>query len=184
MVLEYKREPLEEDEVLDLRKACTFFEEELVINCLLDTGMRVSELANLREENISWQRSCIRLIGKGNKRRVIPMSKRVRLLLLDCFSHKNSKFPLAMRTIQKYVKIVADRARIRKTVSPHVLRHTFAVTYLHRGGNLRALQAILGHSSITTTDIYLNYSGKRVIDDFQRIWNEPDTSNKQLSNYF
>jgi len=183
MVIEYKREPLEEDEMLALRKACTFFEEELIINVLLDTGMRVSELANLKEENISWQRHCITLIGKGNKRRIIPMSKRVRLLLLDCFSHKNTKFPLAMRTIQKYVKIIADRARIKKPVSPHVLRHTFAVTYLHRGGNLRALQAILGHSSITT-DIYLNYSGKRVIDDFQRIWQEEDTNNKQLSGYF
>jgi integrase/recombinase XerD len=184
MALEYKREPLEEDEVLALRKACNFFEEELIINFLLDTGMRVSELANLKEENISWQRNCIAIIGKGNKRRVIPMSKRVRLLLLDCFSNRNNRFPLAMRTIQKYVKIVADRARIRKQVSPHVLRHTFAVTYLHRGGNLRALQAILGHSSITTTDIYLKYSGKRVIDDFQKIWNEPEIGNKQLTRYF
>ncbi len=83
---------------------------------------------------------------------------------------KETKFPLAMRTIQKYVKVVAERARIKKPVSPHVLRHTFAVTYLHKGGNLRALQGILGHSSITITDIYLNYSGKRVIDDFQRVW--------------
>jgi integrase/recombinase XerD len=57
-----------------------------------------------------------------------------------------------------------------KMVSPHVLRHTFVVTYLHKGGNLRALQAILGHSSITTTDVYLNYSGKRVIDDSARVW--------------
>ena len=173
MVFEYKREPLEEDEILALRRECGFFEEELVINILIDTGMRVSELAGLREENISWQRGCITLIGKGSKRRVIPMSKRVRLLLLDCFS-KESRFPLAMRTIQKYVKIVAEKARIRKPVSPHVLRHTFAVIYLHKGGNLRALQAILGHSSITTTDIYLNYSGKRVIDDFQKIWEEPE----------
>ena len=130
--MEYKREPLEEDEVLALRINCKNFEEELIINVLLDTGLRVSELANLREENVSWQRNCITFIGKGNKRRVVPMSKRVRLLLLDCFSHTN-KFPLAMRTIQKYVKIVAERARIRKQVSPHVLRHTFAVTYLHKG---------------------------------------------------
>jgi integrase/recombinase XerD len=169
MVWEYKREPLEDDEILALRSNCRNFEEELVVNILLDTGLRVSELANLREDNISWQRNCITLIGKGSKRRVVPMSKRVRLLLLDCFS-KMHKFPLAMRTIQKYVKLVAERARIRKKVSPHVLRHTFAVTYLHKGGNLRALQAILGHSSITTTDIYLNYSGKRVIDDFSKIW--------------
>lgn len=169
--MEYKREPLEGDEALVLRNSCASFEETLVINVLLDSGMRVSELASLREENVSWQRNCITLIGKGGKRRIIPMSKRVRLLLLDCFSHE-LRFPLAMRTIQKYVKVVADRARIRKPVSPHVLRHTFAVTYIHKGGNLRALQAILGHSSITTTDIYLNYSGIRVCEDFEKIWDK------------
>jgi integrase/recombinase XerD len=167
--MDYKREPLEEDEVLMLRKSCRNFEEELVINLLLDTGMRVSELANLKEENISWQRNCITILGKGKKRRVIPLSNLARFYVTQCFTH-NNHFPLAMRTIQKYVKVVAERARIRKNVSPHVLRHTFAVTYLHKGGNLRALQAILGHSSITTTDIYLNYSGKRVLDDFARVW--------------
>ncbi|MFH1650243.1 MAG: tyrosine-type recombinase/integrase [Candidatus Woesearchaeota archaeon] len=171
MTFTYKREPLEEDEILNLRRSCQNFEEELVINILLDSGMRVSELASLREENVSWQRNCFTIIGKGNKRRIVPMSKRTRLLLLDCLSKEN-KFPLAMRTIQKYVKIVAERARIRKTVSPHVLRHTFAVSYLHKGGNLRALQAILGHSSITTTDIYLNYSGIRVLEDFEKVWQE------------
>jgi len=169
MPFEYKREPLEEDEILVLRKSCKNFDEELVINLLLDTGMRVSELASLKEENISWQRNCITIIGKGKKRRVIPLSNLARFYITQCFTH-NTRFPLAMRTIQKYVKVVAERARIKKPVSPHVLRHTFAVTYLHKGGNLRALQAILGHSSITTTDIYLNYSGKRVLDDFARVW--------------
>lgn len=167
--MDYKREPLEEDEVLVLRKSCVNFDEELVINLLLDTGMRVSELANLKEENISWQRNCITLVGKGKKRRVIPLSNLAKFYVTRCFTH-NARFPLAMRTIQKYVKVVAERARIKKVVSPHVLRHTFAVTYLHKGGNLRALQSILGHSSITTTDIYLNYSGKRVLDDFARVW--------------
>ena len=173
MSFTYKREPLEENEIGDLRKACKTFEEGLIINVLLDTGMRVSELAFLKEENIAWQRNCINIIGKGDKRRVIPMSNEVRFYLTKCFSN-DIKIPLAMRTIQKYVKVVAERARIHKKVSPHVLRHTFAVTYLHRGGNLRALQAILGHSSITTTDIYLNYSGARVIEDFERTWYNKD----------
>ncbi len=167
--MDYKREPLEEDEVFLLKKSCKSFDEELIINVLLETGLRVSEFANLKEDNVSWQRSCITLIGKGNKRRVVPMSSLVRFYLTQLFS-RSSRVKLAVRTIQKYVKNVAERSRITKVVSPHVLRHTFAVTYLHRGGNLRALQGILGHSSIVTTDIYLNYSGKRVIDDFQKIW--------------
>ena len=169
-MLQYKREPLEENEISDLRKGCKGFEEELAINVLLETGMRVSELANLTEDKISWHRSCISLIGKGDKRRVIPMSNITRFYLTQLFAHEK-KFPLAIRTIEKYVKVVADRARITKKVSPHVLRHTFAVCYIHRGGNIRALQSILGHSSIVTTDIYLNYSGARVIEDFQKIWN-------------
>jgi integrase/recombinase XerD len=169
MVVNYKREPLEDNEILALRKCCKTFEEELVVNVLLDTGMRVSELSNLREENVSWQRNCITFVGKGSKRRVIPMSNLVRFYFTRVFSSK-AKMPLTMKTIQKYVKIIAERAGINKKVSPHVLRHTFAVIYLHKGGNIRALQAILGHSSITTTDIYLNYSGQRVIDDFQKVW--------------
>lgn len=169
MPFEYKREPLEEYEMEQLRKNCKNFDEELVVNVLLETGLRVSELSRLREDNCSWQRSCITLIGKGNKRRVIPMSNTTRFYLSAIFKDQ-PKIHLASRTIQKYVQNVAERARIKKKVSPHVLRHTFAVCYLHRGGNLRALQSILGHSSITTTDVYLNYSGERVIQDFQRTW--------------
>ena len=173
-MMDYKREPLEEDEILALRKACSTFEEELKINVLLETGMRVSEFSKLQEEEISWQRGCITTIGKGNKRRVIPLSKTARFYLAEFFK-ENHKVNISPRLIQIRVKNVADKARIRKTVSPHVLRHTFAVCYLHRGGNVRALQGILGHSSLITTDIYLNYSGQRVIDDFSRIWDkEPE----------
>ena len=169
MVLTYKREPLEEDEILALRKACRTFEEELIVNVLLETGMRVSELTNLREEQISWQRGCITTFGKGNKRRVIPMSSATRFYLSNYFKN-NVRFRLTPRSVQLKVKAVADRARIHKPVSPHVLRHTFAVNYLHRGGNLRALQGILGHSSIAVTDVYLNYSGTRVLEDFNKVW--------------
>ncbi len=165
----YKREPLEEDEMEALRKACKTFEEELIINVLLETGMRVSELAKLTKDKISWQRDCITTIGKGNKRRVIPLSSRARFYLAEYFTG-NFRIKFGNRWIQKVVKKVAERAKLMKKVSPHVLRHTFAVCYLHKGGNVRALQGILGHSHIQTTDMYLNYSGVRVIDDFKRVW--------------
>ena len=187
MVFEYKREPLEEDEILALKKACSNFEEELIINVLLETGMRVAEFSKLSEEEISWQRGCITTIGKGNKRRVIPLSKIARFYLAEFFK-EHPKINISPRLIQIRVKSVADKARIRKTVSPHVLRHTFAVCYLHRGGNVRALQGILGHTSLTTTDVYLNYSGQRVIDDFSRIWDKDTTQqlpkqDNTLTNY-
>lgn len=169
----YKREPLEEDEILDLRKACKTFEEELIVNVLLESGMRVSEFAHLTEEQISWQRGCVALYGKGNKRRVIPLSKTARFYLSNYFK-KEARMRLQPRMIQIKVKAVAERARIMKPVSPHVLRHTFAVCYLHKGGNIRALQEILGHSSLITTDLYLNYSGTRVLEDFNKVWDKEE----------
>lgn len=165
----YKREPLEDNEIEDMKKSCSSFEESLIVNTLLETGMRVSELANLKRDQISWQRDCITTIGKGNKRRVIPMSKATRFYLAEFFK-ENTNIPYGSRWIQKIVQRVAEKAGIMKKVSPHVLRHTFAVCYLHKGGNLRALQGILGHSHIQTTDIYLNYSGERVLDDFKKVW--------------
>lgn len=166
----YKREPLEDYEIDELKKACGSFEESLVINVLLETGMRVAEFSSLTKEKISWQRDCIVTIGKGGKRRVIPMSNATRFYLSEHFKeHHNIKW--TTRWVQVLVKRIADRANIMKKVSPHVLRHTFAVVYLHKGGNLRALQGILGHSHIQTTDKYLNYSGERVLDDFKRVWN-------------
>ncbi len=169
MAFTYKREPLEENEIVLLRRACKTFCEQLVINVLLETGMRVSELTTLSVDQISWQRDCITTWGKGNKRRVIPMSNCARKYLQSYF-HRRDRIKMTSRWAQQIVKRVAERAGIRKKVTPHVLRHTFAVTYLHRGGNLRALQGILGHSSIQTTDIYLNYSGQRVLEDFKRVW--------------
>jgi len=167
--MQYKREPLEDDEIQALKEACQNFDEEIIINVLLETGMRVSEFSNLRRDQISWQRDCITTIGKGGKRRVIPMSKRTRFYLAEYFIDE-PKMKFGARWIQKIVQRIAERTNIMKKVSPHVLRHTFAVVYLHRGGNIRALQGILGHSHIQTTDVYLNYSGIRVIDDFKRVW--------------
>ncbi len=174
MPLTYKREPLEDDEVELLRKKCKTFYEHFVINILFETGMRVSELCNLERDQISWQRDCIVVWGKGNKRRVIPMSPIARKFLKAYFAN-NYQLKKTSRWAQEIVKTVAERAGLMKKVSPHVLRHTFAVTYLHRGGNLRALQGILGHNSIQTTEIYLNYSGARVIEDFKRIWTTQDS---------
>jgi len=167
--MQYKREPLEDHEIDAMKRACSSFEESLIVNVLLETGMRVSELSQLRKEQVSWQRDCITTIGKGGKRRVIPMSNSTRFYLAEYFKNHN-KIRWGARWIQKIVKNVAEKADIIKKVSPHVLRHTFAVCYLHKGGNIRALQGILGHSHIQTTDHYLNYSGMRVLDDFKRVW--------------
>ncbi len=127
-------------------------EEKLVVWVLLDTGLRVSELANLKRANLDWQTHRLMIYGKGgpfgskSKRRVIPLSARIQPLIEGYFAlHETFRF--SVRTIQRMLKRLANRARISRKVSPHVLRHTFAVTAIQKGISLPALQRLLGHGA-------------------------------------
>ncbi len=175
MAYQYKREPLTQEEANRLSNACETGEERLVIWTLLDTGLRVSELASLTRKQIDWQGHRITVYGKGGpygsktKRRVLPLSSRIQSLIESYFS-LNDEFGMTPRTIQRVVKRVANRARITRPVSPHVLRHTFSVTAIRKGISLPALQRLLGHDRLTTTEIYLNLSPEDVIQEYEKKW--------------
>ena len=172
---QYKRTPLDEEEQDKLVNACKDHKEKLIIYTLLDTGMRVSELANLKKENIKWQQGVIEVYGKGglygkqSKRRTIALSPRVKKILEIHFA-MDDEIKFSPRTIQRIVEKVTEKAGITNKVTPHVLRHTFSINAIRSGVNLRALQEALGHDHISTTDIYLNYSGKNIVEDFQKMW--------------
>jgi integrase/recombinase XerD len=175
MPYQFKREPLTPDEANRLATACQTHAEKLVIWTLLDTGLRVSELARLKKENIDWQGHRLMVYGKGGpygsqtKRRIIPLSARVQPLLEGHFALHDT-LGMAPRTIQVLVKRVATRAHIRRTVTPHVLRHTFSVTAIQKGISLPALQRLLGHDRLTTTETYLNLSPEDVVREFREKW--------------
>jgi integrase/recombinase XerD len=175
MPYQYKREPLTSDEATRLANACITHIEKLVVWTLLDTGLRVSELANLRKDNLDWQNHRLMAYGKGgpcgsrSKRRLIPLSARVQPLLEGHFALYDT-LGMAPRTMQRLVKGVANRAHIRRTVTPHVLRHTFSVTAIQKGISLPALQRLLGHDRLTTTEIYLNLSPEEVVREFREKW--------------
>jgi len=175
MPYQYKREPLNDDEVDRLTNACETFREKLVIWTLLDTGMRLSEVANLTKDNVQWQERRLVIYGKGgpygkkSKRRVLPMTPRVRTLIEHQFAYRND-MGMSGRTIERIVKRVAERARITKPVTPHVLRHTYAVNCIKKGISTRALQSLLGHDSLMTTQLYLNLSPEDAIREFQEKW--------------
>ena len=149
--------------------------ERIVIWTLLDTGLRVAELAGLKRNNIDWQGHRLMVYGKGgpygtkSKRRVIPMSARVQPLLEAHFA-LNEQFGMSVRGIQALVRRVANRARISRPVSPHVLRHTFSVTAIQKNISLPSLQRLLGHDHLATTQIYLNLSPEEVLREFQEKW--------------
>ena len=175
MAYQFKREPLTPTEADKLYQSCNTMQEKLIIWILLDTGLRVSELCNLVPQNILWQQKSMRISGKGGpygkktKKRVVPMSNRVQSLLEHYFAI-NDKFPIGPRQVQKIVKEIANKAQISKTVTPHILRHTFATLALQKNISLASVQKILGHDRLATTSIYLNFTDEHVVDEFTRKW--------------
>lgn len=175
MPYQYKREPLTQDEANRLANACQTHEEKLIIWTLLDTGIRVSELVKLSKQNIDWQGHRLTIYGKGgpygskSKRRVVPLSNRLQPIIEGHFAI-HASLDMGIRTAQRIVKRVANKANISRQVSPHILRHTFAVTVVQKGISLPSLQKLLGHDYLATTQIYLNLSPEDVIREFKEKW--------------
>jgi integrase/recombinase XerD len=158
-----------------LDNACKTHEERLAVWTLLDTGLRVSELAGLKKNNIDWQAHRLMIYEKGgpygtkSKCCVVPLSARVQPLIEGHFALHDS-LGMGVRTIQRLIKRVANKAHISRPVTPHVLRHTFSVASIQKGISLRSLQKVLGHDTLSTTEIYLNISPEEVIKEYQSKW--------------
>lgn len=141
-----------------------------IIEVLFSCGLRVSELVNLRFSDVSLNDKFLRIVGKGSKERLVPISdaalREIQLWLFDRnlmkvkpgeqeFVFLNRRGAHLTRTmILIMIKRTAEEAGIAKTVSPHTLRHSFATALLKGGANLRAIQEMLGHENIKTTQIY------------------------------
>jgi integrase/recombinase XerD len=172
---QFVRQPLRAEEADRLANACRSPQEKLIVWSLLDTGLRVSELCALTLDDVQWQQRALRVAGKGgphgsrSKWRIVPLSARVRALLEPYFA-LNDRWFVGPRQAQKVVKRVAERARIPRPVTPHVLRHTWATLALQKGLSLAAVQKILGHERLTTTAIYLNLTDAHVLEEFEAKW--------------
>jgi len=108
-------------------------------------------------------------MAKKTKRRIIPMTERVQGLIEYHFAENNST-GISKRTIERTVKKVADKAGISKPVSLHLLRHTFAVNCIKKDISTRALQSLLGHDRLVTTEIYLKLSPEDANREFINKW--------------
>lgn len=145
-----------------------------ILETLYATGIRVSELTGLELDNLFFEIGFIRVVGKGNKERLVPVGEAAQLALEHYIEvvrpvyqrdknpekTKNKVFlsqrgnPLSRMSIWNIVNDAAGRAGIKKNVYPHIFRHSFATHLLEGGADLRAVQEMLGHSSIITTEIY------------------------------
>ena len=144
--------------------------DRAMLELLYATGLRVSELVRLDLAQIDLTLGCVRVLGKGAKERVVPVGQVARTMLDEYVQHvrppllrgRTSKMVfvttrgqgLTRQAFWKLLRLRARRAGIRKAISPHMLRHSFATHLLEGGADLRAVQAMLGHSDITTTQVY------------------------------
>jgi integrase/recombinase XerD len=156
--------------VIDLGKA-EGQRNRAIIETLYSCGLRVSELVNLKLQDCFFEEGFIRVIGKGNKERLVPVSPSVIEEVGDYLEHHRPELPikrgqeayvflnrrgaqLTRVMIFTLIKNYTAFAGIRKNISPHTFRHSFATHLIEGGANLRAIQEMLGHESITTTEIY------------------------------
>ncbi|MBA7564065.1 Tyrosine recombinase XerD [subsurface metagenome] len=162
---------------LEVRDRAMF---EILYSC----GLRVSELVNLRLQNIDFDEELLRFMGKGDKERITPVGDTGMLFLKKyirtgrykiekerksdyVFLNKNGK-KMTRQGFWKILKKYARRLNIDKNLYPHIFRHSFATHMLQRGADLRTVQELLGHSSISTTEIYTNLNKEHIKEVYFR----------------
>lgn len=154
--------------------------DRAILELFFSTGMRVSELANLKKDQIRLDRDEFSVRGKGDKVRVVFLSHQARHYLKEYLDRREDETPylfvrhdrakngaadvtpITSRSIERLVRHYASAAGIPKKVSPHTLRHSFATDLLMNGADIRSVQAMLGHSSITTTQIYTHVTNQQL----------------------
>ena len=174
----------EVDKLLDIELKDVFgYRNKAMLEVLYATGLRVSELVNLKMENIDFEGDIIRTFGKGNKERVIPIGEYARYYLdlylnnyrYELLKHGNNEYVflnnhgnnMTRVGFFKIIKNIANEKGINKEISPHVLRHSFASHLLKHGADLRTIQELLGHSNVSTTQIYTHISNEELKENYK-----------------
>lgn len=159
----------------------TNLRDKAILETLFSTGLRVSELANLKREQIGADKEEFTVRGKGSKPRTVFISNQARYWIKKYLASRGDVSPylfvshdpagkkrdnvsqgLTARSVQRIVLKWAKAAGITKKISPHTLRHSFATDLLQNGADLRSVQELLGHSSVTTTQIYTHVTNKHL----------------------
>ena len=164
-----------------------------ILETLYSCGLRVSELCNLKISDLYLNDGFIKVEGKGSKQRLVPISPRAIEEIKNYFITRNeglikpgyedflfiSKFGKNISRIMVFhiIKELADKIGLKKSISPHTFRHSFATHLLEGGANLRAIQSMLGHESIGTTEIYTHIDRRKLRDE---IINHHPRNNKKL----
>jgi len=155
--------------------------DRLIIRILFACGIRVSELCGDEEagipplliENIDWDNRIVKVLGKGQKERFVLLDQ-MTVALVDQYRERRTEGPLvtlSTRQVQRLVKAYAVKAglRLAKLFHPHSLRHSFAIDWIRKGGDIESLRRILGHESLDTTKLYLDFGMDQVKAAYDKI---------------
>lgn len=160
--------------------------DKAILELLFSTGLRISELCALSIDDIDLTRDEFSVRGKGDKIRVVFLSEAARTALQSYLKHRKdmddalfvrygrkandgNDLRLSPRTVQRLLKKYAAAAGITRKVTPHVIRHSFATDLLQNGADLRSVQALLGHASINTTQVYTHVTDKHLREVHKRF---------------
>lgn len=169
------------ESMINATKKDTFYErDDLIIELMYATGVRVSELVNIKLDDIDFETNSIRILGKGSYMRTVYFGEYardaifkymngLRIKLLNgkeseyLFLNKNGN-NITTRGIAKIIDKIVSETEVKTKVSPHTLRHTFATHLLDNGCDLRSVQELLGHKNINTTEVYTHVTSERLKD--------------------
>ncbi len=168
------------------KKTISSYRDKAILELLFSTGLRVSELANLKRDSLNLNKDEFTVRGKGDKLRVVFLSAGAKMWLKEYLNRRKDESPylllrhdragqrsadpkpLTPRSIQRLVDHYAKAAGITKHITPHTLRHSYATDLLLNGADIRSVQAMLGHSSIQTTQIYTHITNPRLREIYQK----------------
>jgi len=155
--------------------------DRAIFELLYSSGLRVGELVALNRDGIDFEQGLVRVLGKGNKERLVPIGRKALAALQDYLATRSDIEPaqqplflnhrggrLTSRSVQRHLKTFLLKAGIIRDATPHALRHTFATHLLDGGADLRAIQELLGHSSLSTTQKYTQVSMQHLAEVYDK----------------
>jgi integrase/recombinase XerC len=163
------------DDLLSLR-------DKSVMELIYSSGLRVSELVALNCEDIDCKTKMVRVLGKGNKQRIVPVTPKAVTALENYFARRGDLAKederavfinrrgsrLTARSVERMIRKYLSATALNKRVTPHVLRHTFATHLLNQGADLRGIQELLGHASLSTTQKYTHVSVDKLVEVYDK----------------
>lgn len=180
---ESTREPLTYEELEILYGGCKTLRQKSILNFFIATGCRLEEVEKLNISDIDWQNLKTQVTGKGNKTRTVLLNAKAKVHLKNYLNSRNDDdealfvterkpiHRLGRRAIQREVDKIRDQSGLKKNVFPHLLRHTYGTNGIKNGMNITSIQRLMGHSNLSTTQIYAKTSTASVEYEYNKCMN-------------